>query len=237
MNDEVAGGATASGLARRDLIHFLARRLHSLTGVLPLGVFLVNHLYENYQAVGPGGEARFNGVVEHLQANPVIVWVEIFGIGLPLLYHALYGLFIAGEARYNSRRYAYGANWRFTFQRVTGIVLVGYLAYHVWMTRLQPVVDPQSFAQSQGLITYSYMHGYLTEAHLGIPIWVLYVAGILAACFHFANGLWGFLIHWGVTTGPRAQKISAYACAGLGLLVAALGLNSLYAFVVPPAGL
>ena len=230
---EEAAPASATGLARRDLVHFLARRLHSLTGVLPLGVFLINHLYENYQAVGPGGPARFDGIVKDLQSNPVILWVEIFGIGLPLLYHAFYGIFIAGQARYNTSRYRWRANWRFLFQRVSGALLIVYLAYHVWMTRLQPVVNPQSFAQSEGLLTWEYMNGYLTEAHLGVPVWVFYILGILAACFHFANGLWGFLIHWGVTTGPRAQKVSAFACAGLGILVAILGLNSLYAFVVP----
>jgi succinate dehydrogenase / fumarate reductase, cytochrome b subunit len=237
MSEDAAGGSRSAGLARRDLVHFLARRLHSLTGVLPLGVFLVVHLYENYQAVGPGGEARFNGVVEHLQTNPAIIWIEIFGLGLPLLYHAFYGIFIAGEARYNARRYSYGANWRFLFQRVSGVLLIAFLAYHIWMTRLQPEVSPQSFEQTQGLVTYAYMHGYLTESHFGIPIWALYVVGILSACFHFANGLWGFLIHWGITTGPRAQKMSVYACAALGVLVAVLGLNALFAFVVPPAGL
>ena len=135
MSEEAAA---ATGLSRRDLVHFLARRLHSLSGVLPLGIFLVNHLYENYQAVGPGGAARFDGIVKDLQANPVIIWVEIFGIGLPLLYHAFYGLFIAGEARYNTRRYRWNANWRFLFQRVSGVILIAYLAYHIWMTRLQP---------------------------------------------------------------------------------------------------
>lgn len=237
MSDDAGSAVNLGGLARRDLVHFLARRLHSLSGVLPLGVFLVNHLYENYQAVGAGGEARFNGVVEHLQRNPVIIWVEIFGIGLPLVYHAVYGLLVAGQARNNVRRYAYGSNWRFLFQRISGLILIFYLGYHIWMTRLQPEINPQSFAQSQGLITYQYMHGYLTEAYLGIPVWVLYVLGILSACFHFANGLWGFLIHWGVTTGRRTQRYSAYACAALGVVVAALGLASLYAFVVTPAGL
>jgi succinate dehydrogenase / fumarate reductase cytochrome b subunit len=237
MSDDVAGAGSVTGLSRRDLLHFLARRLHSLTGLIPIGVFLVVHLYENYQAVGPGGDARFNGIVEKLQSNPAVIWIEIFGLGVPILYHALYGLLIAGEARYNTRRYSYGANWRFLFQRATGVLLVAFIAYHVWMTRLAPVVDPQSFAQSQGLITYSYMQGYLTEVHLGVPVWAFYIAGILAACFHFANGLWGFLIHWGITTGPRAQRISMVLCAGLGVLLAALGLNALYAFVVPPAGM
>jgi succinate dehydrogenase / fumarate reductase, cytochrome b subunit len=226
------GGGPRGGLARRDLLHFLARRLHSLTGLVPIGAFLAIHLYENYQAVGPGGAERFDHVVATMQHNPFIVWLEIFGIGVPILYHAFYGLFIAGEARYNSRVYPYRANWRFLFQRVSGVFLILYIGYHVWMTRMQPVIDPDSFAQAQGLITYEYMRGYLTESHLGIPVWVFYVAGILAACFHLANGLWGFLIHWGVTTGPRAQTVSAWVCAGIGVLLSAVGLNALAAFVV-----
>jgi len=231
MSDEAASPA-ATGLARRDLIHFLARRLHSLTGVVPIGAFLVEHFYSNYQAVGPGGAARFDGVVQELQRNPIIIWAEIFFIALPILYHGIYGLFVAGQARYNTMAYRYRANWRFLFQRVSGIFLLLYIGYHVWMTRLRPVFDPQSFAQSQGLITYQYMHSYLTEPLLGIPTWIFYVLGVLAASFHLANGLWGFMIHWGITTGERAQRWSSYACFALGIVLAALGLNSLYAFVV-----
>jgi succinate dehydrogenase / fumarate reductase cytochrome b subunit len=232
MSDEVASPAVASGLSRRDLIHFIARRLHSLTGVVPIGAFLVEHLYSNYQAVGPGGAARFNGVVQELQRNPIVIWAEIFFIALPILYHGIYGLFIAGQARYNTLGYRYRANWRFLFQRVSGVFLLLYIGYHVWMTRLRPVFDPQTFASSQGLVTYQYMHAYLTEPLLGVPTWWFYALGVLAASFHLANGLWGFLIHWGVTTGARAQRLSAYACAGLGVVLSALGLNSLYAFVV-----
>jgi succinate dehydrogenase / fumarate reductase cytochrome b subunit len=221
-----------AGLARRDLLHLVLRRLHSLTGVLPIGAFLVEHLYSNYQAVGPGGAARFDGVVAELQHNPVVIFAEIFAIGLPILYHAFYGLVIAGQARSNNLAYRYGANWRFLGQRITGILLVVYIGYHVWMTRLRPVFDPGRFAASKGLVTFDYMHGYLNERLLGLfPTWWFYVVGVLAACFHLANGLWGFLIHWGVTTGPRAQKISALACAGIGVALAALGLNSLVAFV------
>ena len=107
--------------------------------------------------------------------------------------------------------YRYGANWRFLLQRVTGVLLVVYIAYHVWMTRMQPVVHPEAFAGSDGLLTYEYMRGYLSASHIGVPTWILYALGTLAACFHLANGLWGFLIHWGVTVGPRAQRLSAVA--------------------------
>ncbi len=232
MSDEAAPALVRTGLSRRDLVHFLFRRLHSLSGVIPIGAFLVEHFYTNYQAVGSGGPARFDAAVKDLQGNPVILFLEIFMIGLPILYHAFYGLFIATEARMNARAYRYGANWRYVLQRVTGVILLVYISYHVCKTRLAPVFDPQDFAWSHGLLTFEYMHDYLTETLLGIPTWGYYVVGILSACFHFANGLWGFLSHWGVTIGPRAQKISAYVCLGIGLVLLFLGMNSLAAFVV-----
>jgi succinate dehydrogenase cytochrome b subunit len=230
-----AGAAAGTGArtARRDLVHFLLRRLHSLTGVVPIGAFLIEHFYSNYQAVGSGGQARFDRVVADLQTNPVVVWLEIFGIGLPLLYHAGYGLFIAREARYNTGAYRYGANLRFLLQRLSGVFLILYIGYHVWMTRLQPVVHADQFAGSHGLVTWRYMHDYLNEALFGVlPTWIFYVLGVTAACYHFANGLWGFLIHWGITVGPRAQRVAAWLCTGLGLLLLVLGLNSLLAFVM-----
>jgi succinate dehydrogenase / fumarate reductase cytochrome b subunit len=229
---EEAAPALPRGLSRKDLRYFILRRLHSLTGVLPIGGFLIEHFYSNYQAVGAGGEARFNEVVKDLQGNPVILFLEIGMIALPILYHAFYGLFITTEARMNGSRYRYGANWRYNAQRITGAILLLYITYHVFKTRLAPVVDPSAFTDSHGLITFKYMHAYLVEPLLGVPTWAFYVVGTLAACFHFANGLWGFLIHWGITVGPKAQRISLYACAGLGIILAFLGLNSLAAFVV-----
>ncbi len=190
---------------------------------MPIGAFLIEHLYTNYQAVGPGGRARFDGAVRDLQHNPIVIYLEIFAIGLPILYHAIYGLVITAEARPNAMRWRTGANWRYTLQRLSGVILVVFIGYHVFMTRLRPELYPRQFPS--GLITYDYMHGYL--AH----VWLLYLVGVTAAVFHFANGLWGFLIHWGITVGPRAQRVSAWACAAVGVALLAVGLNGLYAFV------
>jgi succinate dehydrogenase / fumarate reductase, cytochrome b subunit len=221
-------------LAPADFRHFLLRRLHSLTGIIPIGAFLLIHFYTNYQAVGPGGAERFNEEVRHLQENPLIIWAELFGIGAPILFHAFYGLFLAGEGRWNVGRYGYRANWRYVFQRISGVLLLFFIGYHVWMTRLRTVFYPEMFTTNGGHVSFDYMHGYLTEAHLGLPTWILYVVGVTAATLHLANGLWGFLIHWGLTTGPRAQKISAYACAGLGIGLTLFGLNALAAFIIVP---
>src|SRR5882672_7270166 len=100
---------------------FYAKKLFELTGFLPIGAFLVEHLYSNFQAVGPGGAERFNTVVKDLQTNPIIIFAEIGMIGLPLLYHAAYGIFIATQARPNTGSYGYLRNWTYLFQRITGV--------------------------------------------------------------------------------------------------------------------
>ena len=187
---EPEAAPVARGLAPADLRHFLLRRLHSLSGVVPIGAFFFVHMYTNYQAVGAGGPARFDEHVKNLQENPAIVWAEIFGIGVPILFHALYGLFIAGEARFNAGRYRFGANWRYVLQRVTGVLLLFFIAYHVWNTRLATVFNPEDFAASHGHISFAYMSEYLTATHFGVPTWLIYVVGVVATTFHLANGRW-----------------------------------------------
>jgi succinate dehydrogenase / fumarate reductase cytochrome b subunit len=59
---------------------------------------------------------------------------------------------------------------------------------------------------------------------------VLYAIGIAGATFHLANGLWLAAVTWGLTTHPRAQKLFAYACAGVFLATTFFGLHALWGF-------
>ena len=59
---------------------------------------------------------------------------------------------------------------------------------------------------------------------------ILYFIGITATVFHFANGLWNFMVKWGITVGQRAQRISGYVCLVIGLGVYIFFMSSLYAF-------
>jgi len=52
----------------------------------------------------------------------------------------------------------------------------------------------------------------------------------VAASYHFANGLWSFLVSWGITVGPRAQRVSSYVCMSLFALVSIMFIASLFAF-------
>jgi succinate dehydrogenase / fumarate reductase cytochrome b subunit len=61
------------------------------------------------------------------------------------------------------------------------------------------------------------------------PLYVgLYTIFVLAACFHAFNGLWTFMITWGVVLRMSAQRSMVKFCWGLMALVAFLGLISVW---------
>jgi len=195
---------------------------------MPLGIFLLEHFYTNSKALA--GEAAFNGAVKDLQSIPYILLVETGGIFIPLIYHAVYGLVITVEARPNNLHYPYARNWFYTIQRVTGIILFFFILFHVLNFR---------FGLIPGLNTVSVAHhpeqsfGIVAGEFRMIPIFIIYVIGITATVWHFANGIWLFLVDWGITIGERAQRLAGYACIAFGVVLLAVGLNAAVAFIRP----
>ena len=201
--------------------HFLLRRLHSLLGLLPIGGFLVFHLWENSQS--RFGAEHYNGeVVAFLQGMNYLPLLEIFLIALPLLFHAGYGLVIARQARPELRRFPYPRHWMYWLQRVSGFGILAFLLLHVGLTRVQGLLEPAVRADLFG-----HMQGLLSQPWM----FAIYLAGLLLSVFHLSNGLWSMAIVWGLTTTARAQRLFGYACAGIGGLLAALGLHGLIGFL------
>lgn len=56
------------------------------------------------------------------------------------------------------------------------------------------------------------------------------IIGVVSATFHFANGMWSFLVHWGFTVGARAQRVSAIVMMALFLILAFMGVDSIITF-------
>lgn len=199
---------------------FYSRKLHSLLGVIPLGFFLFEHLLTNYEAFRGGREA-FYKQVEWLHGLPFVLLLEIFFIWLPLLYHGVYGLYIAYEARNNVSNFGYFRNVMFKLQRYTGVVTLIFVVWHVWGTRVQVALGNVSINEVGSTI-----HKVVTD-----PILLtLYCIGIVAAVFHFSNGLWSFFVSWGITVGPRAQRVSSYIFMALFAVMSVLFLLALFAF-------
>jgi succinate dehydrogenase / fumarate reductase cytochrome b subunit len=207
---------------------FILRKLHQLTGIMPLGFFLLEHFYTNSKALS--GAADFNTAVKDLQSIPYILLVEIGGIFIPLIYHAVYGMVITVEARPNNLHYPYARNWFYTIQRVTGIVLFFFITFHVLNFR---------FGLIPGLNALSVAHHpeesfqIVAREFRMVPIFIVYLIGITATVWHLANGIWLFLVDWGITIGERAQKIAGYACLGFGIVLLAVGINAAVAFIRP----
>ena len=207
---------------------FVLRKLHQLSGIVPLGLFLLEHFYTNSKALA--GEASFNEAVKDLQSIPYILLVEIGGIFIPLIYHAVYGLVITIEARPNNLAYPYPRNWFYLIQRITGIILFFFITFHVLNFR---------FGMVPGLNTVSVAHepGRAFEIVAGefrmVPIFLVYMVGIISTVWHFANGIWLFLVDWGITIGERAQRLTGYACIAFGVVLLLVGINAAVAFVRP----
>lgn len=202
--------------------HFWLRRLHSLTGVVPVGGFLVYHFWENATALQD--KAHWEDMAVHARDLQLLIFVEFGLILLPLLYHAAYGLFIASYTRVNVGAYSYARNRLFMWQRVTGIILVLYIVYHVLVLRFG------AFASTPA--SYDIM-----ALHLRNPfVFAFYTAGILSAGYHFGNGLWTFLITWGITVGKRAQRISQWVTTGISVAMSVLGLAIIIAILASAGG-
>jgi len=185
--------------------NLLLRRLHSLTGFLFLGVFLVFHIYTN--SYGLNGPVEYNEQIKHLRAMPYLHIIE-WAIFLPLIYHSMYGLYIWYTSENNFPQYNYARNLVYTAQRFTGIVVLIFVAYHIFDQRLLPHPSYHTVKQS-----------------LGNPVlFFLYFIGVGAAAYHLMMGLWSVGVKWGVTTGDRAQRVMIVI---IGLLAAGFVLLSL----------
>ncbi|MHC4949108.1 MAG: succinate dehydrogenase/fumarate reductase transmembrane subunit [Planctomycetota bacterium] len=232
-----------------DRHYFLLRRLHSLAGVVPIGVFLFPHLTTNSsivwgrylrapaitgEALAGSGAAPHGGVemfqheVDFIHALPALVLIEIFVLFLPIAFHAGLGVWFAQSGRPNVRRYAYQDNWRYTLQRWTGYLGVLYIFLHISSLRwgwsfggLLPVFEGHAASST-------------TAAHFqggaGLLVTVFYLVSVLALVFHFANGLWTAAITWGLTVSETAQNRWGWICTVIGVGLGAAGIASVLGF-------
>ena len=207
---------------------FLMRKLHQLTGVVPLGAFFFVHMYANSAAMN--GARSYNEHVQGIHDIPYLLFLEIFGIFVPLVFHSVYGIFISAEARVNNAHYGYGRNWFYLFQRVTGIFLFFFLLFHVLNFRfgLIPGLNETPVAGHANIAFEIVAREF---AHLAILI--LYIFGIAATAWHLAYGFFLFALDWGLIIGEKSQKWALYGSVGLAAFLFAVGTNAAVAFVRP----
>jgi len=209
-----------------DRNHFLLRRVHSLLGIIPVGFFLIEHLLTN--SLAWFGPEKFNEQVHWLHNLHYLLLLEIIFILVPIAFHGIYGVVIVLTAQNNPTRYPYLDNWRFALQRWTGVIAVIFIVVHLghfrfahWFGGEVYPGAPDPFALTQ-------------RGFYGIPpgvFWFpIYAIGLIAAVYHFANGICTFCITWGITIGDRSRRRLSVAAGGLGIILLIWGFMSLAAF-------
>ena len=186
-------------------------------GVVPLTFFLFEHIFTITRAIA--GPKSFDAATAFLQSLPMLPVLETLFIALPLLFHGIYGLFITLESKNNAFSYTYTRNWNFYLQRITAVITLLFVAWHVWMFRFG--------GAGIGQVTTFAM---VAKIFADPVMLALHAIGFVCAVFHLTNGLWTFLITWGVTVGPRAQQVSQYVAWALFAVLNAGGLVALTYF-------
>ncbi len=217
---------------------FLIRRLHSLLGIVPLGLYMCIHLTTNASLFA--GAGVFQRAVFYIHSlGPALPIVEWGGIFLPLLFHAILGVWIIKTGKSNLGAYKYTGNKRYVWQRWTGLIAFVFLMAHVlhlhgwfhfgpWLAIMKPLglanFYPYNAASSLMLAMDEFVWGFWPA---------FYLAGVWATVFHLANGLWTAGITWGLWISPAAQKRATKASVIFGVLLAVVGTVAWWAAVAP----
>ena len=109
----------------------------------------------------------------------------------------------------------------YTAQRWTGGIAFVYILWHTYTMRFTGVdlhdMPMASFGKVQAEVF-----------HTGL--FLFYVAGLIAASWHFAYGIWLFCAKWGIVVGQKAQKRLLVVCLVFFFVMTGAGLASLTAF-------
>ncbi len=219
----------SSFLARHE---FLIRRLHSLSGFIPVGAYMVVHLMTNASVLA--GTATFQANVDKIHAlGPALPFVEWGFIFLPLLFHAIVGFVIIQGGLPNTSNYPTKGNIRYLLQRVTGIIAFFFIVAHV--ANMHGMADTLKTHVSEEYFANFDPHAATSSAaealQRSVLVQIVYAIGVVACVYHLANGMWTMGITWGVWTTPAAQRRADYVCSGFGVALTVVGLAALMGFL------
>jgi succinate dehydrogenase / fumarate reductase, cytochrome b subunit len=205
-------------------VSFFLRRLHSLTGIVPVGAFLFEHiLISNATAIS--GSTAYGKQVAFLAGLPLVFFLELFGIWLPIVFHGIYGFYIWYRGEGNAISYPWTGNWMYSAQRWTGGVAFIYIVWHTYTMRFTGI----------DLHAYPYASFGKVQSELFVtPLFLFYVVGLIAASWHFAYGIWLFCAKWGIVSGEIARKRFLVVCICFFFLLSGVGLASLATFRSQP---
>ncbi len=205
---------------------FLLRRLHSLTGIM-FGSYLVIHLMVNATLIEgsrhPGAPAVFAEQVNKIHSLPFLLAIEWTMIYLPIIFHGIYGIWIALAGRPNVDNYPYRSNWYYLLQRLSSIIILLFMLFHI--LGFKGYFGPRLEFDATHSVA-SVQHHF--QLHWSL-LYIVYPLGVFASCFHTANGFRGAAIAWGLTVSKKSMARWNLVCVAIFLGMMACGFTALAA--------
>lgn len=197
--------------------HLFLKRLNSISGLVLAFAYLVCFLLP-YSASLSGTES-FDLVQLIVKRISLASIFDLVIVVPALLFHIVAGLSIIYTSEFNVISYGNYNNWMGAMRRISGIILIPFLAYHIFKTKVH-------FAFTDQFPTFAYMQKLLGEN------WIraLYIAGVLAASFHIGNGFASILFGFGITQSKKSQDVTAMIMWALTLILAIWGIIIVFSF-------
>jgi succinate dehydrogenase / fumarate reductase cytochrome b subunit len=196
----------------------LAVHVLSLSGVFPLGAFLLLHLAVNARALrGDAAFARAVGAIQRAPAVALFEWLLVFG---PLLAHASIGLWLVATRRPLAGESPYPPPVRIAV-RATGVAAAAFLAMHLSELRFRA-----TGVRLGGGELATVLNADLSSVWHGVP-WrgAAYLAGTACLAFHFSAGAWAFAARARLGRRRKVRPWTGWAAAAFGVALWALLAN------------
>ena len=176
--------------------YFITRRIHSLTGLVPVGLFLVYHLY--LQLYLHSGAEVYNEVINSFYDSPLAIWSLVIVVYIPLFFHAFFGIRLIFESKVQPS-YTCFSHLLYWLQRISGVGVLLFTIAHVWNAQLGPWV-----AGTWGT-HFEHLSSGFADPDSGLITKAVYLLGTVGAVFHFSNGLNTFCMTWGIALTQKSQ--------------------------------
>ncbi len=220
--------STQAAVAEPTKTPLLKSRLGSFLAVVPLSIWVVNHIWDNLAAFR-GAAAWEESVTSY--SNPFAQGITFIIVILPLLIHTGWGLLRMFNFRPNNVRYNNYGNLKYIVQRISALGVLAFLGAHIWLAFLQPRLikgHAEPFSDIPAMM------------HHHVPTHIVYLLGTVGTAYHLANGLQGFAMFWGLFSSDRSMRRFEPVAIGLFLLLTAMSWAVIYALyqagaAFPPA--
>jgi succinate dehydrogenase / fumarate reductase cytochrome b subunit len=192
-------------------------RFASFVSIFPLGVWVVNHLWDNLAAF-TGAEAWERSVTHY--AHPYSQFFTFVIVILPLILHAIWGVQRLFSFKPNITRYGNFGNLNYILQRITAVGAFFFIGAHIWMAMLRPRITEgraEVFSDISG------------QMHFHAPTLIVYLLGTLAVAYHLANGVASFAWTWGLVAGRRSLARYVVLSVIVFLVLLAMAWGTLFA--------